>query len=305
MKWVEGSLSSVSVQKFGSKVVAVAVLNISWDYSLYYSVGILDELGKMKWSLRRSYNTGNHPSVSLVCIEDSLYVIEVHKVSDDDICYYTVGRVNVEEKYIAWSADPVYLGPGKKPKVATTGNGTVMILAESSSEDYNFELYIGSLKLENRKITWKDGNTIVPNFSGVEPDISINQSKIIIVCRDRDNRMVCKVGTHENNVVTWNSCNTLLPTKHTGRHPSISLNSEGTVLNAHQKRFTRELYCCIGKINDADNTIIWTEPMYRDTGEYPSVCLMDNNNFYEIHKTNLGTSLFYKQGTILHSYLRM
>jgi hypothetical protein len=272
------------------------------DFSIYYSVGIINQAnGTTEWGQVTRYDAGYSPSVSLVRVDDKLYAVETHEAEVWRNCFYIVGEVHVAAKSIGWCR-PAHLARGKKPKVSADINGTVMIIHE---HDYgsSMQLHIGEVRWEKLAINWRDSSTVT-HFQGVEPNITTCSNRVIIVCRANGNRINYKVGTcsrdQDDRPVVWGSLDSLPESDGAGfgQHPSISLNTNGNIVEAHQTTtpVVHQLCYTCGRLKN--NTITWAESGKSDMGEFPSVSLFDEKCFFTVHKTNLGPDLFYRQGKL-------
>lgn len=295
-QWETGRYSSVSMKPFGGATVIVSVHDVVFSRYLHYSVGIVNQhTGETEWGEVISYDTGRHPSVSLMHKDGELYVIETH-CNHFKSCYYLIGIVHILRKRITWKPSR-FLCHGLKPKVSTKDDGTVMIVKEKSYSWSNIiQYHIGRLDTQDQQVVWNDKEAVITDFHGVEPDITVNRSNIVVMCRstNRTTGLQFKKGTlYDDLAVTWNNTSVF---RSNGKNPSISLNSDGNIVEVHQKPITRQLSYCCGRI--MDNSILWGKIKTQGNGEYPTVSLSDDGYVYETHKTNFGIHLFHIQGEL-------
>ena len=300
-KWADGRFASISTQSFEDQTVVVCVFDTSLSISLFSSVGIINKAkGTVEWGEVKRYDDGCFPSVSLVRVEDKLYAVETHKAEFWRNCFYSVGLVNVQAKNVGWKGS-VHLSRGQKPKVSADRNGTVVIIHE---HDYgsSMQLHIGDARWVEQAINWRSSSQIT-HFQGSEPNVTICNNKVIIVCRGDGNKIDYKVGTYkeQDHSIAWGSLESLPEGNEAagiGEYPSISLNSNGNVIEAHQTTtlVMHQLCYTCGRLKNS--SITWAESGKSDMGEYPSVSLFDEKCFFTVHKTNLGPNLFYRQGKL-------
>ena len=299
-RWPEGTgrCCSVSMKPLGDITVAVCVYDIAFQPFLYYSVGIVDKSsGKTNWSLGTRYDTGKHPSVSLISMNDELHVVEVHSSDYRKSCYYHTGRVNAEERTIEWGKS-TFLGCGVKPKVSTNDNGAVVVVMEKSySWSNKVHFYIGRANPQRQVVEWITASnpSSIPNFNGVEPDVSLNNDRVVAVCCSSGRSLQYRIGVvGEDLSVCWNDFNS--PFCSQGKNPSIALNTHGNIVAVHQASWRQLSYCC-GCLS-SNGSILWGESKMQGHGEYPTISLTDDGYIYEMHKTHVGFQLFHFQGEL-------
>lgn len=290
-----GRFSSVSMCTYKGATVVVNVHDISADFSLYFQVGIVDkDADTTEWGDAIIYDTGKHPSISLICIDDSLYAIECHCSDARNRCFYHVGKVYAGKlNTIVWGK-VVDFCEGKKPKVSANDNGTIMIVKEKPAYFYStlIQYFIGTINIEKLNIDWKISDDILPSFEGAEPNISTTSDKVC--CYGSDIRF--KMGTIKNDLtIAWkDSTSSNIDT--TGNHPSVSINSHGNVVAFHQSGNSRALCFWYGIIED--NLIALEKDREHDNGEYTTIFLSEDGYIYEMHKSHVGFTLWYTQGEL-------
>ena len=290
-KWMKGRSPSVSVKPYRGLTVAVCVYDGTVSPGIDCCVGTIDKVtGVTQWGNPAACaDRGSHPSVSLLHTNGRLYVIEANSFFLSWQGFqYRVGEVNVDNKTIEWGTPDA--SDGTHPKVSTKDDGTVMAVTEKGN---NIQLYRGSVNINDRKAVWRNAIAI-PDFIGTKPDISINADKIVVACCSSQSLVYFKIGRINGENLDWIS----VSDSSYGWNPSISLNSNGAIMEVHQTWSGRKLSRCCGYIDD-NNKIIWGERKVHDYGEYPSVSLCDDGYFYEVHKTNFGWYLFFLPGQLM------
>ena len=288
-KWTRGRYPSVSVKPYRGLTVAVCAYDGTVRSGIKCCVGTIDKVtGVTQWGdPAECADRGSHPSVSLLHTNGRLYVIEANSFFQSSKGFqYRLGEVNVGNKTIEWGIP--YHHEGIHPKVSTKDDGTAMAVAKKRN---NILLYRGSVNINDRMAVWRNGDPIL-DFHGMKPDISINADKIVVACCS-GGMIRFKIGRIIGQNLDWIS----VSDRSYGLNPSISLNSDGDIMEVHQTRSGRKLSRCCGRIDD--NEIIWEESKVHDYGEYPSVSLCDDGYFYEVHKTNLGWRLFILPGQLM------
>ena len=140
-KWVKGRYSGVDLSN-GQDNVVVCVHDVERDKYLYYHVGAIDHVSeKIVRGDTRLYDTGQYPSVALLKMGGSLYVVEVHQADLFNNCYYKIGKVKTSDKSILWQHSE-FLGRGRNPKLAANDNGIVVAVKELSWSYYNYYLQL-------------------------------------------------------------------------------------------------------------------------------------------------------------------
>ena len=322
IKWTRGRYPSVSVKPHGGVIVAVCIYDVTLGDAIRYAVGIISEgsdggyitnWGQMNGTCGR----GKCPSVALFGVEEKLYAIETHTSSPrwrPRLCC-CVGEVKLDDKVIQWGATHSFddgvsthsfdgvsthsFDDGVSPKVSTKDDGKAMIVAQSRRNTC-IQLYAGTVDPKTMRFECKSSQ-IIPDFHGVEPDICINASKIVVTCRsDGSDILRFKIGSiGEKLSVTWNSVSCLPDHDNNmyGKYPSISLNSSGFIMEVHQTLKGRKLRHNCGRVED-DSSINWGGSEGLHFGEFPSISLCDDGFFYEVHKTRLGFHLYRMQGKL-------
>lgn len=299
-----GRCSSVSVYPVKDVgTVVVCVRDITLRSALYYSVGIVKEdTGTTEWGVSRKYSSGQHPSVCLIWFNEELYVLECHCSDLLKLCYYRVGKVSVQDKYIRWApAKDNFLCSGKRPKITGNDKGVVVVIKEEMCTWDSLNYFIGCVRPQGMIIDWvtEGKETKIPNFEGVEPSIAINdKDQVVVISRSSGNIIKARLGIllniHNNLSILWTGSNYRLQTA--GKNPSISLNSDGNIVEIHQTNLWKQLSTCCGRVSKS--SIVWGEEKTINNGEYPTVSLSGDGVVFEMHASPLGFSLFFSQGVL-------
>ena len=298
----EGRRSSVVVHP--TKGLAVSVFdNAPGSKSFYslFSVNKKAEDNPLILASRIEFGSGKQPSVALVYEEesDTTYVIATRRCRFHKEFYYHIGTI--DGLSIQWFYHTHIGSGGVKPRISASKNGTIALVCEVKySPRQRLQYFIGNLDTSNNqpRISWKKENILVPGFYGVEPDIAISDTMIVIIGRKNFYTLQTLVGkiTGERLDISWGSPQELTSM---GINPTISINSHGFIVEVHQTKVLRSLSRNHGKINTQGNTIDWKQASTYTQGEYPTVSLSDDNFVFEMHKTNFGTKLFYSQGKLI------
>lgn len=240
---------------------------------------------------------GKHPSIALVCTEDRrTHVVVTHRAHFSKTIYYKLGIETNDQ--IAWHQNNHPLTSGVKPKISASQNGTVAIIFEEAFSYNNIiRFHIGTLQRDGQEIRWKLYDREIPDFIGVEPNIAINNTTVVAICRTSFKTLQTKVGALRNDGsnIEWGATETLTAT---GINPSVAINTHGYIAEIHQTKFSRQLCRNCGWIRFRDKRISWMKESTFTTGEYPTVSINDNNYVFEMHKTNYGVKLFYSEGSL-------
>ena len=293
-----------SVCKHPIEDVAVSVHDSTFTRDLYYKVGICEN-GVRIWSQPVWYDKGALPSVTVIHFEGNFYVIETH-VAMDGVrrLYLNIGKLDTNTKTIEWCRHPgtnsgacerfdTDSRKGKKPKICANDQGVIIVYEESFA--LNSILYhCGQLQVRNGepccRIDWKAQSRILSGVRGVEPDLALSNDTLAIIYRS-GSTVRSRIGT-VNNYAIATSNDQELPFK--GRCPSISINTHGYMFACCQSLAGRWLYRCCG------HTLSQWKSAVPQTffGEYPTVTLDDDGVLIELHKDNVGASLYKSEGTM-------
>ena len=141
-------------------------------------------------------------------------------------------------------------------------------------------------------------------LSGVEPDVSIIENKVIVVYRSGRlwSHLDYRIGVIAQNEIQWHAVMTLPAS---GVNPSISMNRRGYVVEAHQTNW-RQICHLHGHV--VHNSIVWhgTASEGAGFGVDPSISLADDESVIEMHKTPLLPRLLQSEGLLrnqLQDYL--
>ena len=291
-----GIYSSVSI--YSSKNIAVLVYESTFG-NLYYSVGeVKKDNFATEWRPAQKYNIergGTSPSVAFIKVQDELYVIETHcsfqYLGRSGEIYNMMGKVN-DDFEIEWEQEK-FLCNGHKPKICAKDDGTVIITYEKK-RSYSLLYNIGKMESGQTGIKWKEMGSVIPEVTGVTPDVAIHDNNIIFIYRYYAT-LKYKIATVESDGTTsWSNERSL---EEKGKRPSISINCEGLVTIFYQYPLWG-IYYFVGKLEKrADEFIIKrNETLLLCKGDYPSIALADDKHALTVH-TSWG-NLFTSQGEL-------
>ena len=290
-----------SVSIHPKKNVAIRVHDSYYGGNLYYSVGEVHKQEVLTgWGDPILYGRGTNPSIALTEVEEQLYVIETHGSRAGRDCYYMVGKVNQDDRTIEWGPENSYCS-GLRPRVCVNSSNTVIFIKEKPwGLSSGLKYHIGKVNT-SKTIEWKPGNqcisvTIEGTFVS-QPAIAISGNMVVLMYRCYRSTLKCMIATldGDNNIGSWTP---LAKLQGGGINPSVSINSKGHIIESHQTKTLRRIYCSAGKINGRN--IEWNpnSVLPHTMGEYPSISLADDDHIIEVHKTNYGHDLFSSQGTL-------
>jgi hypothetical protein len=281
---------------------------------LFSKVGTVTKRSmKVKWSTNlNQYGVGKQPSIALIYLAETLYILEIHRAVAWKKSHVKVGVVEIEgRKRIDWDEqEEELLCSVVKPKISAANDGTFAIVHEAAYTRKKMKYHFG--RLERRE---QDGRISLSlsevtrclsfddRVRGVEPDLAISGNRIVVVYRSGDLR--CHMGVvgdihNHQNPIQWNDRNSqekVGKKATTGLNPSIDINGRGYVVLAYQTR-TRYIHYAHGHIKN--NSIVWHHDDAASSGEYPSMTLADDGFVIETHKAWLGHGLFYASGKLLN-----
>lgn len=218
----EGRCSSVCLHPV--QKLAVSVHEARLGENLYYSVfPVSNEAGGKILTPPIQNDAGKHPSVTFVHIEDgdTTIAIATHRLRLTKDIFYRIGNVNMGKQMIEWHCS-VPMNKGVKPKISSSRNGTIVVIYEEAYSFDKIQYRMGKVTLLVPTIDWEKGQYIL-EFKGVEPDISISNTNIVVICRSGLTQLQTKVGILQpDNSILWGPT---VPIQDTGVNPSISINS--------------------------------------------------------------------------------
>ncbi len=273
---------------------------------LVYRVGRLDKGGfNIQWGIDVYYSKGCDPSIALIRTaigeEQRYYVVETHKSQFYKTCYYRVGEVNEDLFTIDFGPD-IWLCRGLKPKVCAKDDRTVIIITEKTYSPNSIQYRIGRVNVDAKTINWHVIWMEFIELPGISPSISISEENhVVVACVYRSN-LVFIVGDlqdrHGRLNIVWGAAGI----HGKGTNPSISVNSHGHVVEAHQKEFLRMLCHKIGVCDERRSRIAWDNNncIQYTLGRFPSISIADDGYVIESHKTNFGNQTFLSHGQLRH-----
>lgn len=272
----------------------------SWglDNDLWYYVGTIGTSGAITWGGAERPNW--HGRNCRVAINNEGRVVEMHQSLTHRRIYSRVGVV--KEGKISWG-ECQRVEDGMNPAVALLDDGTVICVYLTSSQgSYSSYSRVGFVKVESKAIVqWED-----PTCYGTGRNLALtaNRGGVVIEMHQkawRMNTLQYRVGklhnSHGQKQITWGEeidCGG-------GWDPSVTLNSDGNVLEVHSTFTLRRLQYRNGVVDSNAFRIDWTrDAIQYDLGKYPSVCLNGNRerNVVEAHETNLGISVWCCSGSL-------
>lgn len=300
---IRGQQSSVSVHEdSGSVVVAYSGVNTARS-TIRYALGDLNsDAMRITWGPAKTCESvsGRNPKIALLNINDKKTVVMVYV--KDNRCYCRLDPVEANE---STASDKVaveqIIDEGTNPSVTVSNDNTLVVAFISNSRAYS---RVGVIS-ESRDIKWKsDKNEIADGV--VDVDISMNKNKdVVVVAYTKTTALAlangtihCKVGSvkDDGNIEFGDESAAL-----NGHFPSISINDHGHILMMlQQATLFRNLFIRCGILRE--RAIQWAVNEATsggiDFGRNPSVYLMNNNQFVEVHDGFLSKFLFFRTGEL-------
>ncbi len=235
-----GSYPQVSMN---DKNTIVEVHGGAFKEKCYYRIGKVVPLeGVITWSPSRSFEKimGHYPDVA---INNHNYVVVVYQrdVLTKTICY-RIGRISgMKSGEIVWVKRCTLKRKAENFSI-DINNDNMVVLAYQT---YNRKIYylVGRLDFAKTEIMWGDPVYV---FMGCFPNVSLNDHGHVVLVHQSvvTQNLFCSVGkiVWEINVgmVSWSQ------RKHKGserygegQYPSVSINDEGRVVEAHMAEFPR------------------------------------------------------------------
>ena len=287
-----GRCSSVCLHP--TKNLAVSIHEAAVGEKLYYSVfTVKKSAGDSVIAEPIEFNYGKHPSVAMVYSEkdDKTLVITTLRSKLKKDMFYQIGVLDEAKKMIDWQGTNPF-NEGVKPKVCATNDGLVVIVSEEKLSVQQLRYRTGNVTYAPPRLNLKSSSKRVPDLDGVEPDIAMSDTTIIIICRKGLYTLQTKLGTiRADGDIDWAPA---VPLTSAGINPTISINSKGYVVELHQTKTLRKLHQNHGQILPT-RTVAWMQPSLHATGEYPTVSMNDDNFVFAIHKKSFGTKLYHSQ----------
>ena len=286
-----------SICKNNDNIVVQVNNSVGVRNQLWYHVGKAHARGSISWGNSVCYGEGSFPRVA---INNNGTVVEVHEASFQRHVYYRVGVVDADTQKIEWGDDIRY-DEGLGPAVALLDDNTVICVYQTAFiGSYTTWYRVGKVYLDHKNIAWGKS---VSYGRGAQLALTANENAVVevhkgIMLANSLHYRVGKLNTKELTIVWGESAR-----YGEGYNPSVAINSRGHVLEVHTSIALRRLYRKIGAVSVTETqTLDWAhgDPLQYDMGKYPSVCLSDDDdkNILEAHETNLGTSIWYRTGTL-------
>ncbi len=267
---------------------------------MYYSVGkIYMDKEEIKWGPEYKYDHGGYPKVSL---NDSGILVEVHESPHKRNVWCRVGAIN-DDNTIDWGQLHEN-GGGTHPSVALNNDDTVVIIHESGSRlSYEVFYWFGRVNRIRKTVDWIRKKELLLS-SAQELSVAICKQDILVTFRSgiRQHPLYTLLGKIKDEIIVWAERDPV--SFGSGNWPSISFNSEGTVVVTFQSFVMRALQCREGVLKEKDgvHAITWSKRPSRTyiLGAYPAVAVLDGNHMIEMHGTNKlnGTTMFYFVGIL-------
>ncbi|NQZ10865.1 MAG: hypothetical protein HRT35_27245 [Algicola sp.] len=242
------------------------------------------------------YDDGKAPSIA---IKDGI-IVGVSNNLDNRNMQYVIGKISNDSSSIdGFVGEGTQYDTGHDPAVAILSSEFVIEI-HSDQKEQQLHYNVGQFDTQNpTKIDWFSKGTECG--SGNHPAITLSKSgKIIITYHSSNKDKLCyKVGefNYDTHTVNW-----LIEEKayDTGKMPSIAITETNKLVEVHSNRAEKELYYCLGKLDEEHNNINWYSIGNKyGNGKNPSVAIMSSGNIVEIHQD--GSGLCYNIGSLEQS----
>ena len=188
-------------------------------------------------------------------------------------------------------------------------DGTVIIVMEKKFGLFTYfglGYLIGKLNVNGDQTKWKVDfkptmadeieATQIAYITGVEPTVACHENKVFVICHRNISTLIFIVGTLDHGNTSISSWKEENPLEGAGICPSISINSEGYIVESHST-VTRSIVSSAGKVEG--DTIRWRHEKCPHTGgEFPSISLADDRYVITLHKRELGYTIFSQEGNL-------
>jgi hypothetical protein len=208
---------------------------------------------------------------------------------------------------------PTKYDTGGESALAMHSTGLIVEVHQSESSTNNTLWYhIGKLDRNTGKVSWGDGHSFIPE--GDWPAVTMTKEGYVIITYSDGFYNCCSnlkyiVGTVDPNGDTKQLIKFKTNSKGTrfdiGFHDSISVNSLGVIVEAHQSGQGGDgIFWKVGRLTNPDAgdfTIFWVgrESGYRyDAGVDPKISVNDNNDVIEVHGVKGESKLHYIRGKV-------
>ena len=87
--------------------------------------------------------------------------------------------------------------------------------------------------------------------------------------------------------------------RYNGKYPSLAINNNNQVVAVyHHNNFRNDMFYCVGKLNPADDTILWGEEHWYDQGAYPQIAVNNSGVVVQVHESPRKRKTWYHVGMI-------
>lgn len=209
--------------------IAIAVHRSLDSDTLWYRVGTIDLWERrIAWETTSlPYGAGERPAIAL---NQAGMVVEVHRSLGDQTLWCRAGRLNPEDKSIAWGRISE-CGQGFAATVALNDDGRVILTSWTmNSGETLCEYRVGAVRSPGLGLEWRSAMT--PYDAGEAPAVALdNAGRVFEVHKagDRDT-LCCHMGLMEGDRVVWG------PGKpyDTGAASAIAVNAAGMTVEVHE-----------------------------------------------------------------------
>jgi hypothetical protein len=208
---------------------------------------------------------------------------------------------------------PTKYDTGGESALAMHPTGLIVEVHQSESSTNNTLWYhIGKLDRNTGKVSWGDSHSFIPE--GDWPAVTMTKEGYVIITYSDGFYNCCSnlryiVGTVDPNGDTKQLIKFKTNSRGTnfdiGFHDSISVNSLGVIVEAHQSGQGGDgIFWKVGRLTNPDAgdfTIFWVgrESGYRyDAGVDPKISVNDNNDVIEVHGVKGESKLHYIRGKV-------
>jgi len=230
--------------------------------------------------------------------------------SDPQIAVQAAGNPSLTT--LDWTT-PTKYDTGAEPALAMHSTGLIVEVHQSESSTNNSLWYhIGKLDRNTGKVSWGDSHTFIPE--GDWPAVTMTKEGYVIITYSDGFYNCCSnlryiVGTVDPNGDTkqlikfkTNSKGTRFDT---GYHDSISVNSLGVIVEAHQSGQGGDgIFWKVGRLTNPDAgdfSLFWVgreSGVRYDAGVDPKISINDNNDVIEVHGVKGESKLHYRRGKV-------
>ena len=300
---------SVSVSEDGRLAVVVCQGALR-AYSMYYSIGRFVP-DRAEWSRPKDiplppsnkWPTYYYPKVAQVSSTGKVIIAygKVSSTKPQQRCFYRCGRI-VDENTIEWG-DETKVGDGTNVAIAIHEYQSHVCLMFGRIVGLKGEVCVQGVVLDNElNLVSESGVQTTCSLHSVKRiSIAMNHGVVIIASLNRRGTKIrTMVRNIQNNGQLEVRSNLNPKRKCDAKNLSISMNESGVIVLMYETRINRALKYDLGLLKENDNyfNIQWS---YLETGQIPSLCygcspsvsLLNNNSFIEVHSGQLRLRLLY------------